>query len=323
MKKRVLVLFIIGLITITSCDSNQMTNEEDFINYVESSKNEVSTKPQDETIAEKDILDPSKEPEEESTENENTEPEPSIEPNKQTPVLNKVEASGLDTSKKSWYFNRNTTKSVPTAQTAIDLSKYNAFYVKPNATKEIFLTFDEGYENGYTASILDTLKEQNVKACFFVTGDYIKSSPDLVKRMVNEGHVVGNHSYTHPSFATLSNDEIIAELDKTNNAFKELTGRDIDPFFRPPMGEYSEESLAITNNSGYTTVFWSLAYKDWLVDDQPTNAYAKEQFVNYVHDGAIVLLHAVSSANTNSLSDSITQLKSEGYSFVSLYELYN
>lgn len=323
MKKKILISLILGLVAITSCDSAQMQTQQSTIDYVESSKEEVTNIPQDEKTQTTENIETVEDKEVEHTETPKPTDEVLETPTPTPPALNTVSTDGLDTSKKSWYFNRNTTKTVPTAQKDIDLSKYNAFYVKPNATKQIFLTFDEGYENGYTASILDTLKKHNVKACFFVTGDYIKSSPDLVKRMVDEGHVVGNHSYTHPSFATLSDDKIIAELDKTNNAFKELTGRDIDPFFRPPMGEYSEKSLAITNNAGYTTVFWSLAYKDWLVDEQPTDEYAKSQFVNYVHDGAIVLLHAVSSANTNSLSDSITQLKSEGYSFVSLYELYN
>lgn len=335
MKNKILILISLTLLFQTSCSSptktSYNTNENNYTktndkNVVENTKlvlekpkNYIVTKPTQKPTKTTEITETPK------TENpiiNNTIEvnDKNIEPFSHKKITN---ISSLDGTKKSWYFMRNTTKTVPTAQTQIELSKYNAFYVDKNKKKQIYLTFDEGYENGYTAIILDTLLKNDVKACFFVTADYIKDSPELVERMVLEGHLVANHSYSHKSFPTLSQAEIEKDLNDCNDAFKQLTGRNLDPFFRPPMGEYSEQSLAVTNNLGYSTIFWSLAYQDWLVDKQPTLEEAEHQFVDYVHDGAIVLLHAVSSANANSLDSSIKKLKNDGYTFISLYDLYN
>lgn len=227
---------------------------------------------------------------------------------------------GLDDSK-SWWFRRNDTKTPPTAQNDICIFDYNAYYLGDTSQKVIYLTFDEGYENGYTAQILDILKANDVQAAFFVTVPYIEQEPELIKRMVEEGHVVGNHSDTHPNMSTLSEADMAAEINNCNAAFEALTGRPIDPFFRPPAGEYSIRSLTQTQALGYKTIFWSLAYQDWDVNNQPGKDAAYHSAVDYVHNGAIVLLHAVSQSNTEALDEVLKTLKAEGYEFKSLYDL--
>ncbi len=229
-------------------------------------------------------------------------------------------SSELDNTKKSWYFGRNKNQQRPSAQNEIDLRLYNGFYLGEDE-RSIYLTFDEGYENGYTEKILDVLKEKNVKAAFFVTEPYITSNVELMKRMVNEGHIVGNHSSTHPSFPSQSDEEIIDELNKTAKTFKEVTGVEMNSYFRPPMGEYSERVLDVVNQMGYKTIFWSLAYKDWLVDEQPTTEEAIYQGTFYAHNGCIMLLHAVSKANTDALPDIIDNLRKSGYTFKTLDNL--
>lgn len=185
------------------------------------------------------------------------------------------------------------------------------------------MTFDEGYENGYTNKILDVLKEKNVKAIFFVTSHYITYSPDTVKRMVAEGHVVGNHinhHYSMPS-VTYSKEVFNSEITDTENKFKELTKEDMPKFFRPPMGKYSINSLKKTNDLGYKSIFWSFAYKDWIIDNQPSEEVAIKKITQGVHPGCIMLLHAVSKTNTAVLKTVIQQIKADGYEFKSLDEL--
>ncbi len=223
--------------------------------------------------------------------------------------------------KKSWWFKRNTDRTPPSAQGEINISQYDAYYIGDVSRKVIYLTFDEGYENGCTSEILDILKQNDVKAAFFVTKSYIKSEPELIIRMTEEGHVVGNHSVTHPDLTTKTDDEIAYELNDCAEYYKEITGVDMPPFFRPPEGAYSIRTLQKTQELGYKTIFWSLAYKDWLVDDQPGKQAAYDSFVNYTHNGCITLLHAVSTSNTEALDEAIKELKSQGYTFESLYRL--
>ncbi len=222
---------------------------------------------------------------------------------------------------KSWWFNRNDTKTPPSAQQDINISQYGAYYLGDVSRKVIYLTFDEGYENGCTSEILDVLKDNDVKAAFFVTKSYIKSEPELVRRMVDEGHVVGNHSVTHPQMSTLSDDEIEDEIVGCAEYFKEVTGEDMPPFFRPPEGEYSIRTLEKTQELGYKTIFWSFAYKDWLVDDQPGEQAAYDWVMNYTHNGCITLLHAVSTSNTKALDRILKDMKADGFVFESLYDL--
>jgi len=197
------------------------------------------------------------------------------------------------------------------------LSSYGGIYIDPTP-RTLYLTFDEGYENGYTAKILDVLKENNVKAAFFVTGPYLEKETELVKRMFDEGHVVGNHTVNHPSMPRLSGTEEVAkEITELADMCQEKYGQTMH-FFRPPRGEYSERTLKISQDLGYTNVFWSFAYKDWEVNNQKGADYAYEQIKKGVHDGAVLLLHAVSKDNAEVLDRVIKDLKSEGYQFKSL-----
>ncbi|MBQ3181393.1 MAG: delta-lactam-biosynthetic de-N-acetylase [Clostridia bacterium] len=214
--------------------------------------------------------------------------------------------------------NKNAPPDVP-EQTIELLKKYGAIY-KSDESKTLYLTFDEGYENGYTAKILDVLGENQVPAAFFVTGPYIKKEKELVKRMTLEGHIVGNHTVNHPSLPDVSEEEIKSELENLSKSYYDLCGKEMK-FFRPPMGEYSEKTLDITSKMGYTNVFWSFAYKDWETNNQKGTGYAYNQIMEGVHDGAILLLHAVSKDNAEVLDKVIKDLKSQGYVFKSLEEL--
>ena len=199
------------------------------------------------------------------------------------------------------------------------MDTYDAFYLD-TTPHSLYLTFDEGYENGYTAKILDVLKENNVKAAFFVTGPYLEKEEALVRRMFDEGHIVGNHTVHHPSMPQLDSTEKVAEeITELQKMCKEKYGQEMK-YFRPPRGEYSERTLKIANDLGYTNVFWSFAYKDWETNKQKGTDYAYEQIKKGVHDGAILLLHAVSKDNAEVLDRIIKDLKSEGYRFKSLDE---
>ncbi|KUG02470.1 polysaccharide deacetylase [hydrocarbon metagenome] len=224
----------------------------------------------------------------------------------------------------NWYYVRNQDHKTPRINTDIDfsLADYDAYYIG-SKEKVIFLTFDEGYENGYTAEILDTLKVNQVPAAFFVTGPYITSNPELVKRMVAEGHIVGNHSQTHPSMPSkTSNPEAFKrEITDVEKSFLDLTGQEMPKYIRPPRGEYSEKSLQMTKELGYKTIFWSFAYQDWLVDQQPDPEASYQRIMQGTHNGQIMLLHAVSSTNTQILDRVIKDIQKEGYRFAPLTEL--
>ncbi len=179
--------------------------------------------------------------------------------------------------------------------------------------KNICITFDEGYENGYTAQILDVLKGKGVKAIFFITYDYAKRNADLVKRMIDEGHIVGNHTYNHPSLPTVSDEGVISEIRRLHDYIKEQFGYEMT-LFRAPMGEFSEKTLAITQSLGYKSIFWSFAYKDYDTNAQPENQAAFERITKAAHNGGIFLLHAVSKTNTEILGDVIDNFRGQGYS---------
>lgn len=222
----------------------------------------------------------------------------------------------------SWSFKRNTTHEPTTGYAeGINLKNYGTYYRVETEEKVVYLTFDEGYENGLTPTLLDVLLENDVKATFFVTKPFITQNPDLCLRMVEEGHIVGNHSVTHPSFPDLTNDEIAYELSGTNEAFLEATGESLAMFFRPPMGKFSERALAETRKNGFKTIFWSLAYGDWDAQNQPGVEAGYQHMMENYHPGAIFLLHAVSESSVGALPQVIQDLKAEGYRFGSLYEL--
>lgn len=198
-----------------------------------------------------------------------------------------------------------------------EFGNYDASFIKEDCGNTIYLTFDEGYENGYTSQILDVLKEKNVPAVFFVTGDYLERSPELVQRMIDEGHTVGNHTENHPSMPTLSESKMAEEINTLSQAVKERFGYQMT-LFRPPKGEFSEESLAVTQEQGYESVFWSFAYADWDPDNQPNPTTALNTLTERLHPGAIYLLHAVSSTNAQILGDWIDQTRATGYEFALL-----
>lgn len=187
-----------------------------------------------------------------------------------------------------------------------------ALFIGDEADKRLWLTFDEGYENGYTPQILDTLKEKNVRAVFFVTRDYCEKNPDLIRRMIDEGHTVGNHTWSHPSLPECSPDELYAEI----SLLHEYVSNNFDYemyVMRPPMGEFSERVLACAKGLGYTTVLWSFAYPDWDVNKQPEKTAAYQKITSKTHNGAIYLLHAVSETNTAILADVIDYWQENGY----------
>ncbi len=202
------------------------------------------------------------------------------------------------------------------------LSQYNAFYTGDSNKKVIYLTFDAGFENGNTPAILDALKKHNAKAAFFVVGNYIQTSPDLIKRMVEEGHIVGNHTFHHPDMSKIADMESFKkEIQDLETIYKETTGQDLPKYYRPPQGKYSEQNLKQANELGYKTVFWSLAYVDWYTDKQPTHAQAFEKLVPRIHPGAVVLLHSTSKTNAEILDELLTKWEQQGYTFGTLDEL--
>ena len=206
--------------------------------------------------------------------------------------------------------------------TAEDLAQYNARYVGDTSKKVIYLTFDCGYENGFTEPILDALKKHNAPAAFFVVGNMIESAPDIIRRMAEEGHIVGNHTFHHPDMSAISDPAAFRqELETLSVLYKETTGEDMPMYYRPPQGKYSEENLKQACDLGYQTVFWSLAYVDWYVDDQPTAEEAYSKLLPRIHDGAIVLLHSTSRTNAEILDDLLTRWEELGYSFASLDNL--
>lgn len=193
-------------------------------------------------------------------------------------------------------------------------------YDTKSKKKVMYLTFDCGYENGYTEKILDVLKEKNVKAAFFCTLDDIKSSPEVIARMIKEGHIVGNHSSTHPSFAEIDRTQMVHEIEECENFLRKNFGY-TSPFFRFPKGEYSQTALDVVGKLGYTSVFWSLSYADWDTENQKGADYALQTVTSRFHPGAIILLHAVSSDNAGAMAQIIDTARKEGYEFSALDKL--
>lgn len=221
-----------------------------------------------------------------------------------------------------WGFKKDVGKApdIPAEITEM-LTKYDSYYMDTSGKRVLYLTFDEGYENGYTAQILDTLKEYNVPAAFFVTGSYFDREQELVKRMVDEGHIVGNHTQNHPNLHKLENpDKMKEDLKILDDKYFAAYGEHMK-YMRPPEGEYSERVLAAAKDAGYKTVFWSFAYKDWERDVNRGESYAIEQVTPYLHSGAVILLHAVSRDNAYALDDIIKFAKERGYEFKSLDEI--
>ncbi|WP_409068932.1 delta-lactam-biosynthetic de-N-acetylase [Clostridium sp. FAM 1755] len=234
--------------------------------------------------------------------------------------------SNISSKEKDWFFkpSKNNEPATIPEDMENDLNKYSGYFLGDTSKKYLYLTFDEGYENGYTDKILDVLKANNIKAAFFVTAPYVKQNKDLIKRMVDEGHLVCNHSDHHPSMASAAlkgKESFEKEFTVVEDLYKDITNKDMPKFFRPPMGKYSELSLKYTEDLGYKSIFWSFAYLDWDRNKQPSPEQGKEKILNGVHNGSIILLHAVSKTNAEILDPVLKELKNDGYEFKTLEDL--
>lgn len=223
----------------------------------------------------------------------------------------------------NWGLSFRENNKPPTGNASVaDLLKYNAYYIGDTSKNSIYITFDAGFENGNTEKILDALKKHNVKATFFLVGNYIETSPEIVKRMVADGHTVGNHTYTHPDMSKISSEESFKkELNSLENLYKETTGQELLKIYRPPQGKYCVSNLEMANKLGYKTIFWSLAYVDWYENDQPTKEEAFDKLLTRIHPGAVVLLHSTSKTNADILDELLTKWEDMGYSFGEIKDL--
>lgn len=223
----------------------------------------------------------------------------------------------------SWGLSFQQEGKPPVANATADyLKQFDAHYVANTQEKILYLTFDAGYENGNTPAILDALKKHNAPATFFLVGNYLKTSPDLVKRMVAEGHTVGNHTFHHPDMSGISTMEAFSkELKSFETLYQEVIGQPMKPYYRPPQGKYSENNLSMAKELGYHTFFWSLAYVDWYEDKQPTPEEAYKKLLGRIHPGAVVLLHSTSKTNGLIMDELLTRWEDMGYTFRSLDEL--
>ena len=217
----------------------------------------------------------------------------------------------------SWGLSFQTPGQVPIGNaTAEELREHDAFFTGNINEKTIYLTFDAGFENGNTEPILDILQKHNVPAAFFLVGTYVRDNPDIIRRMVEEGHLIGNHTMNHPNMATITDRaKFQAELEEVEQHYKEVTGQDMPKFYRPPEGVYSVDNLKLAKELGYTTLFWSLAYVDWYVHDQPTAEEAFDKLIPRIHPGAILMLHNTSTTNAEILDQLIEEYHEMGYVF--------
>ena len=219
------------------------------------------------------------------------------------------------------HFEKPSTAPVPNLSDD-KLNPYNAYYHANPDMKKIYITFDAGYENGHTTAILDALKKHNATAVFFLVGPYIEDNPDLVKRMVAEGHTVGNHTLHHPDMSAISDPASFrSELQGLEDLYEKTVGKPLPKYYRPPQGTFSEENLKQAKALGYKTIFWSLAYVDWNNNSQPDPKESIEKLCARIHPGAVVLLHSTSQTNARILDELLTKWKDMGYSFITLEEL--
>ncbi len=232
-------------------------------------------------------------------------------------------AAAVPASADNWGLSFPTEGQSPVGNvTQEELSQYDAWYLGDTGKKVIYLTFDCGYENGYTEAILDALKRHCAPAAFFVVGNMVETAPDIVRRMAAEGHIVGNHTYHHPDMSAIAGEvSFRKELESLAELYQETTGVPLSHYYRPPQGKYNLENLKQAQALGYQTVFWSLAYVDWYVDDQPTAEQAYAKLLPRIHNGAIVLLHSTSATNAAILDDLLTKWEEMGFTFASLDQL--
>lgn len=238
---------------------------------------------------------------------------------KETIMIKKVEAM----SQGSWGLSfQEAGKSPVIDVNKEELEQLEGYYLGDEENKKIYLTFDAGFENGNTEKILDALKKEGVKACFFLVGNYMEKEPELVKRMVAEGHIVGNHTYHHKDMDSINQkEEFLKELTDLETLYRQITGEEMKKFYRPPQGKYSLDQLNWAKESGYKTIFWSLAYVDWEVDKQPSKEEAISKLCERIHPGSIILLHSTSTTNGEIMEEIIKEWKNMGYTFGTLEEL--
>ncbi len=239
--------------------------------------------------------------------------------------LNEIEtvSDSIEASCENWGLGFGKEGQPPSANaTPQQLKEYDTYYIGDASKKTIYLTFDAGFENGNTEPILDALKKHNAKGTFFLVGNYMNTSPELVKRMVTEGHTVGNHTNHHPDMSAISSKEAFEkELSDLENQYEGITGQKMSKYYRPPQGKYSVENLKMAKDMGYKTVFWSLAYVDWYQDKQPTKEQAFKKLLGRIHPGAVVLLHSTSRTNGEILDELLTKWEEMGYTFGTIDEL--
>ncbi|SER04540.1 peptidoglycan-N-acetylmuramic acid deacetylase [Virgibacillus subterraneus] len=228
----------------------------------------------------------------------------------------------LASSGYGWGFKKNTEHKIPDIGEYKEiLDEFGSYYADDSGEKVLYVTFDNGYEQGYTDEVLDVLQKENVPSAFFLTGHYVKSQPDLVKRMVDEGHIIGNHSYHHPDFTIVSKETMKKELETLEQAVADVSTQKELKYLRPPKGVFNKKTLKWSNELGYIHIFWSLAFTDWNTSEQKGWKYAYENIMKQIHPGAVILLHTVSSDNAQALDKLITELKKQGYTFKSLDHL--
>ncbi|WP_281659579.1 delta-lactam-biosynthetic de-N-acetylase [Halobacillus sp. Cin3] len=228
----------------------------------------------------------------------------------------------LTTYAEGWGYNKSKNGTTPDpGRYGPMIEQHHGFFMDPSKDRVVYLTFDNGYEQGYTGQVLDVLKEKEVPAAFFVTGHYIESAPDLLKRMADEGHIIGNHSWSHPDFTQSSKADMEKELKRVEEAVKEQTDQEIMTFLRPPRGTFNAQTLKWAEEFGYTHAFWSVAFVDWHTDRQKGWEYAYRSVMDQIHPGAVILLHTVSSDNAEALSQMIDELRKRGYRFGDLNEI--
>ncbi len=239
------------------------------------------------------------------------------------PGSSSVQSASGGASSGNWGLSFQEEGQCPQGNASIkELAEYNAYYAQDTEEKVLYLTFDAGYENGNTETILNALKKHNVSATFFVVGTYIESEPELIQRMIDEGHTVGNHTWHHPNMSGIETmEEFKKELTDVEDAFRQTTGQEMTKYYRPPQGIYSESNLEMAKELGYQTFFWSLAYVDWYADDQPTREEAFDKLLGRIHPGAIVLLHSTSSTNAEILDELLTKWEEMGYQVRPLSDL--
>ena len=224
----------------------------------------------------------------------------------------------------SWGLSFRQEGAAPIGSAGVDeLRNYRAVYLGDTSEKVIYLTFDAGYENGFTEKILDVLKKHNAPAAFFLVGNYLSTQPDLVRRMVADGHIVGNHTMHHYDMSRLSDRAAFEkELKDLEKLYQETVGQPMPKFYRPPQGIYSESNLRHAKEMGYRTVFWSLAYVDWNNDSQPTKEQAFSKLLPRIHNGAVVLLHSTSKTNAEILDELLSTWENQGYRFDTIDRLF-